>query len=288
MPEPIRDQWTEWLLHRRHGGDPEQLQRTLAFLYPVRDQVLDSARVADGETVLDVGTGDGLIAFGALERVGAEGRVIFSDVSQDLLDHARDLAQRLDGFDRCHFVRAPAENLAPIADASVDVVTTRSVLIYVADKRRALTELFRVLRTDGRISLFEPINRFGYDQTKYDTTPIKEIAAKVSAVYKRLQPRETDPMVDFDERDLLIFAEEAGFREIHLELQVAIVPCEPQPWETALRSAGNPRVPTLAEAMLQALTLDEAERYAAHMRPLVEGGRGVERNAMAYLWAVKR
>lgn len=95
MPEPIRDQWTEWLLHRRHGGDPEQLQRTLAFLYPVRDQVLDSARVADSETVLDVGTGDGLIAFGALERVGAEGRVIFSDVSQDLLDHARDLAQRL-------------------------------------------------------------------------------------------------------------------------------------------------------------------------------------------------
>jgi arsenite methyltransferase len=43
--------------------------------------------------VLDVGCGDGLIAFGALDRVGEEGQVIFSDISQDLLDHCRSLAE---------------------------------------------------------------------------------------------------------------------------------------------------------------------------------------------------
>ena len=42
----------------------------------------------------------------------------------------------------------------------MDIVTTRSVLIYVEDKRRAFEEFFRVLKPGGRISLFEPINRF--------------------------------------------------------------------------------------------------------------------------------
>jgi len=49
--------------------------------------------------------------------------------------------------------------LDPIQSESVDVATTRSVLIYVPDKRAAFAALHRVLRLGGRISLFEPINR---------------------------------------------------------------------------------------------------------------------------------
>jgi SAM-dependent methyltransferase len=59
---------------------------------------------------------------------------------------------------RCRFVLASAESLTGIADASVDVVTTRSVLIYVKDKAAALREFYRVLRPGGRISVFEPVN----------------------------------------------------------------------------------------------------------------------------------
>src|SRR5215207_6819684 len=121
MPESILDRWAEWLLQRRHGGDPEEVRRTIDRIEKVRDRVLGNADVSAGETVLDVGTGDGLIAFGALERVGETGRVVFSDVSQDLLDHARELAVRLDVLNRCRFAHAPAEDLAPIPDASVDV-----------------------------------------------------------------------------------------------------------------------------------------------------------------------
>jgi arsenite methyltransferase len=98
------------------------------------DRVLDQAGLVEGETLLDVGCGDGLIAFGALER--GTGRAIFSDISEDLLDEPRRLAGELGVLDRCDFVRAAAEDLSPIQDESVDVVTTRSVLIYVEDKRR--------------------------------------------------------------------------------------------------------------------------------------------------------
>src|SRR5436190_24368064 len=103
-------------------------------LRTTRERLLDQACLAQNESLLDVGCGDGLIAFGALER-GA-GHVIFSDVSQDLLDESKRLATDLGVADRCRFVVAAADDLSPIGDESVDVVTTRSVLIYVEDKAR--------------------------------------------------------------------------------------------------------------------------------------------------------
>lgn len=86
MTQSTTDIWADWLLHRRHGGDPERLKATLDQLCPVRDRVLIYARLTDGDTLLDVGCGDGLIAFGALER-SSMCRVVFADISQDLLDH---------------------------------------------------------------------------------------------------------------------------------------------------------------------------------------------------------
>jgi arsenite methyltransferase len=131
----------------------------LGKLAGVRNKVLDRANLSAGERFLDVGCGEGLIGFGALER-GAS-HVVFSDVSDDLLAFCRETAAALDVSDRCSFVRASAADLDGIADASVDVVSTRSVLIYVADKKGAFGEFFRVLAAGGRVSVYEPINRFG-------------------------------------------------------------------------------------------------------------------------------
>ena len=61
-------------------------------------------------------------------------------------------------------MQAAAEDLAPIADESVDVVTTRSVVIYVTEKQRAFDEFHRVLRPGGRLSMFEPINSFAFPE----------------------------------------------------------------------------------------------------------------------------
>jgi arsenite methyltransferase len=87
-----------------------------------RDRVLDQALFCEGETLLDVGCGDGLVAFGAFAR-GA-GLVIFSDVSQNLLEESRRLADELGVVSRCRFVRAGADELSQIAAGSVDVVTS--------------------------------------------------------------------------------------------------------------------------------------------------------------------
>jgi arsenite methyltransferase len=286
------DRWHRWLTDVRFGGDPAVREYMLSqVLYPVRDTVLGQAKLQPGDTVLDVGAGDGLIAFGALERVGRSGRVIFSDISQDLLDHCRAAAAEKGLLDRCEFLLASADSLAGMADASVDVVTTRSVLIYVKDKAEALREFYRVLKPGGRISVSEPVNVLMRDPDRflgYDIMPVKPLAVKVKALYQSIQPPDDDPMLDFDDRDLVRHAERAGFAEIGLELRVTVRNGRhPVPWERALRMAGNPRVPPLREVLDRALTRQEAAEFTAYLKPLVESGGGRERTAVAYLTATK-
>jgi arsenite methyltransferase len=286
-----RDQWHRWLLEVRHGGDAEFREQMLARrLHPVRDRVLERAELRPDDTLLDVGCGDGLVAFGALGRLGPEGRVIFSDVSQDLLDHCRAAAAASGDLDRCEFVRATADRLAGIADASVDVVTTRSVLIYVKDKTAAFSEFRRVLRPGGRVSLFEPINTLMHVAETdafmgYDIGAIKPMVEKIKVVFRTYQP-DHDPMTDFDDRDLVRLAEEAGFALVDLELQVTVKSSRaPVPWDRFVRMSGNPLVPPLADVLDQALTEQERAEFAAHLRPLVEAGTGQDRMAVAYLRA---
>jgi arsenite methyltransferase len=287
-----QDMWSQWLLHRRFGGNQAAMQEALTkYLYPWRDKILSHANLGDGEVLLDVGCGDGLIAFGALEKVGTS-QVIFSDISQDLLDHSQSLAREMNLMERCQFLNASADNLSSITEASVDVVTTRSVLIYVPAKQQAFNEFYRVLKSGGRLSIFEPINRFAFPESPdrflgYDVKPIMEIAGKVEALYQSIQPPDDDPMTNFDERDLVKFAEEAGFKEIHLELLVEIKLPESGDWERLMRSAGNPKIPSLEEAIHQVLTPDEMETFVNYLRPLVETKQGIRRSAIAYLWAVK-
>jgi 2-polyprenyl-3-methyl-5-hydroxy-6-metoxy-1,4-benzoquinol methylase len=81
VSEPAsRDKWAEWVLARGHADDAEQKRRKLEFLGPIRDRVLGNARVRPGQVVLDVGAGDGLIAFDAIPLVEESGRVVFCDV----------------------------------------------------------------------------------------------------------------------------------------------------------------------------------------------------------------
>jgi arsenite methyltransferase len=287
------DCWYRWLLEVRFGGDAAYREKDLTeFLYPVRDAVLDGARLRPSQTLLDVGTGDGLIAFGALERLGASGQVIFSDISQSLLDHCRAAASAEGVLDRCRFVLASADQLAAVADTSVDAVTTRSVLVYVKDKAQAMREFFRVLRPGGRASLFEPFNVLMSADPDlflgYDVTPVKALAARVQALYASMQPQGADPMFDFDDRDLVRYARDAGFSEISLELRVSVKNHkDPVPWERFLRTSGNPLQPPFQEALQRVLSAQEADELARHLRPLVESGTGLERIALAYLTAVK-
>jgi arsenite methyltransferase len=283
------DRWARWLLDRRHGGDEAAHAAVLRSLAPLRDQVLANATLAPGDVVLDVGCGDGLIGFGALDRVGPTGRVIFSDISAELLDRCREIA---DGDERCSFVQASVTDLGEIETESVDAITVRSVLIYVHERGAAFAELRRVLLPGGRLSVFEPLNSFGYPGPDdrwgpWDVAAVQDLAARVKDVFRAVHGAEAASMHDFVAEDVLAWAERAGFGDIWLKVEYFVVPPPVQPWDEVEHRAANPLVPTLGEAIDQALDPDEAARFRAHLRAEVESGEGIARSASLYLRAVR-
>jgi arsenite methyltransferase len=290
-----QDRWARWVLRRRDAGDAGVRRHGASLLASYRDGVLDRAAVTDGDVLLDVGAGDGLVGFAALDRVGPGGRVIFSDISADLLAECRRRAVADGRLERCRFVQAGADDLRGVADGSVDVVTTRSVLIYVARKKAAFAEFFRVLRPGGRLSIFEPINSFavaqaGGDLFGVDIRPVADLAAKVRRVYRGV-PADQDPMLNFDERDLLRWARAAGFVALELDYRAEVEVPEPLPttdWEVLKKTAPNPLAPTIEEALAHTLTDQERDRFEDHVRAVLAAGTPARKTlATAYLRAIR-
>lgn len=289
------DRWARWLLHDRFGGDVEARRRNITGLELFRDRVLTAAAIGPGDVVLDVGCGDGLIGFGAIPLVGKTGWVVFTDVSDQLLDRCQQIASDLGVADRCRFLLSPAETLKGIDDLSVDVVTTRSVLIYVDNKAAAFAAFWRVLKPGGRVSLFEPINRrfaalnqetlFGFE-----VAPVADLAVRVRAVFEAAAPPD-GAMMGFDETDLLHLAESTGFSDVTVTLELSTSVLSPftlSSWDQVMMTRPNPNAPTYGEAIQHALTGDEAQRLEGHLRPLIESGaESRNRAALAYLKATK-
>jgi ubiquinone/menaquinone biosynthesis C-methylase UbiE len=286
------DRWSQWLHDRRDGGSEQQRASALGHLVGIRDHVLEHAEPLSGATLLDVGTGDGLIGLTALERVGPDGAVIFSDVSEALLAYCETEVRSRGLLDRARFVCTRAEDLAGIPDASVDVLTTRSVLIYVADKARAFESFARVLRPGGRISLFEPINRLMFPEPDelfwgYNISAVAELARKVKTQFAA-DDADGLAMMGFDDRDLLELARGAGFQRVHVECHIDLEPgspLSPVSFDALLDSAPNPNAPTTREAIAAALTESERRRFLTELRSAFEGGRATRRMAVAYVVA---
>jgi SAM-dependent methyltransferase len=287
------DRWAQWLLSRRDGDSETIRARGEPSLAGFRDGVLTRAELRPDDVVLDVGCGTGLIGFAALERLGPSGRVIFSDVSDELLDQCRRAAG---GDSRCSFVRTSADELTGVEDESVDVVTMRSVLIYSDRKEAAFREFFRVLRPGGRLSVFEPINRFLVEHGPHrmfglPETPVDDLLAKISLVYLHAaSATDARTMVDFDERDMLTWAEAAGFDAVELDYRAELrASADPiVDWEGLKRTAPNPLAPTYGEAIAGVLTAEERERLDAYMEGLIEAGTRTRRTmAMVFLRAVR-
>ena len=117
-------------------------------------EIVQELGVKPGDHVLDIGSGTGVLVPFLIAELGTEGKIVAVDFSMEMLvqAQAKDFP-RIVGF-------AQADVLAiPMADDSVDLAMCNSALPHFSDKEKALKEIARVLRTNGRLVICHTMNR---------------------------------------------------------------------------------------------------------------------------------
>ncbi len=159
----VREGYTRVVTNAPDAGRADEAARRIGYSEDQLEQVPEGANLGvgcgnptaidtlrEGETVVDLGSGAGMDAFLAARQVGASGHVIGVDMTDAMLEKARDNAQKVGLEDRVEFRKGQIEAL-PIEDASVDAIISNCVINLSPEKDRVYAEAYRVLKPGGRI-----------------------------------------------------------------------------------------------------------------------------------------
>ena len=156
-------------------------------------RMVERLKIEPGSVILDVGTGTGVFLPFLLGEVGVDGRVIALDIAEKMLvlARAKDFQGKLD------YLHADVQNI-PLGDAVFDIVVCYSSFPHFQDRRRALAEVHRVMKSGGRLLICHTSSR-----------------AAINEIHRQIPVVKNDTIPDGDEMDLVLSV--AGFTEVSIE-----------------------------------------------------------------------
>jgi arsenite methyltransferase len=163
------------------------------------------AKIKEGDTVIDLGSGAGNDAFVATRIVGEKGKVIGIDFTDAMIKKSRENAEKL-ALNNVEFRFGDIENM-PVTSNKADVIISNCVLNLVPNKHKVMSEVYRVLKPGGHFSISD-IVLDGELPGKW-----KEIAALYAGCISGA----------IQKKEYLQVIEEAGFKNIIVQKEKTIV-----------------------------------------------------------------
>lgn len=120
------------------------------WLGKATDKMLEMAGITSGHRVLDIAAGAGEQSITTAKKVGPSGYVLATDISSNILEYAKQMAQQA-GVNNIETKVMDGENLT-LEDETFDAVISRVGLIYFPDQQKALKEMLRVIKPGGKVA----------------------------------------------------------------------------------------------------------------------------------------
>ncbi|MCU4974046.1 methyltransferase domain-containing protein [Halobacteria archaeon AArc-m2/3/4] len=207
------------------------------ILAPWADRLLETCEIHEGDRVLDVACGTGIVARRIAPRVGPGGSVTGLDINEGMLDVAAETAG--DVSPPIEWRRGDATEL-PFSEAEFDVVSCQQALQFFEDPVAAIEEIHRVLAPNGRtaLSVWRPL--------EYQPAYVALADALERYVGEDAGDMMRSPFPAWDGADLRTLLEDAGFDNVSVTIEIGSVRYPSVPEFVRREAASSPLAEPIA------------------------------------------
>lgn len=206
----MKKNWAKWLMEVRLENNPR------VGLEHIRNLILTFASLNPTDNLLDIGTGLGLLGFKAYDQLKKQGKVVAIDNDPNCISECLKYIEenKISANYELHNMDLINNSLPA---KSFDVVVSRSVIMHIKDKQRAFNEIYRLLKNNGKLSIYEP---FHFSKTRRFH---KFLNPKITPNFKKYYETEeavrndlNDPLTNYDIQSLKQNLKKAGFSDIKI------------------------------------------------------------------------